>query len=183
MGLIDILLNSGNGDLLKQVQNHTGLDNDKSSDLLKTLGSAMLGQVRGRVQSEKHDSGALEDLINDSRYANMVDRPSDHINSNRMKDDGNDLLKYITGSKEGSREIASQVGTKLGLNPSIIKSLLPMLAPLIIGSLGKGMMGGGSSNVAPSSNDSGGLLSSLLDFDHDGSVMDDVAGMAMKYLM
>ena len=182
MGLIDMLINSGGGALLNQVQNHTGLDEDKTKDLLKTLGSAMLGQVKGRVESDRHDSTELEDLIKDSRYANMLDNPHEHLNDDRMRDRGNDLLRHITGNKETSREIASQVGNQIGIDPSIIKSLLPMLAPLIIGTLGKSMMGG-SSSAAPSSEDSGGLLSSLLDFDNDGSVMDDIAGMAMKYLM
>jgi len=40
---------------------------------------------------------------------------------------------------------------------------------------------GGSSSAAPTQ--SGGLLSSMLDFDNDGSIIDDVAGMAMKYLI
>ena len=180
MGLMDILLNSGNGDLLKQVSKTSGLDEKSSSDLLKTLGSAMMGQVKGRVESGKHDSNGLEDLINNSKYANMIDAPSSHYNDSRMVENGNDLLKHITGSKEGSREIASQVSKKTGVSSSIIKSLLPMLAPLIIGSLGKGMLGG-SSNVAPK--EPGGLLTSMLDFDNDGSIIDDVAGMAMKYLI
>ena len=58
-----------------------------------------------------------------------------------------------------------------------------MLAPMIIGSLSKGMASGFNNNNAPSTNSSstGGLLG-MLDFDNDGSVIDDVAGLAMKYL-
>ena len=176
MGLIDILMNSGNGDLLKQIGEKTGVDEAQSRDLLSTLGSAMLGQVKGRVESNSHDSTGLEGLIQDSKYAQMLDTPSHHYNHEKMVDNGNDLLKYITGSKEGSREVASQVANKTGISASIIKSLLPMIAPMIIGSLGKGLMGGGNQNSGSS-----GLLG-MLDFDHDGSVIDDVAGMAMKYL-
>jgi hypothetical protein len=179
MGLIDLLVNSGNGDLLKQVAKQAGVDEQGSKDLLSTLGSAMLGQVKGRVESRTHDSSALEDLINSSKYADILDQPSKHYNDPRMKERGDDLLGYITGSREGSREIASQVSEKTGVSSSIIKSLLPMLAPLIIGSLGKGMMGG--SSTTESSAGSG--LINMLDFDHDGSVMDDVAGLAMKYLL
>ena len=177
MGLIDILMNSGNGDLLKQIGKQAGTNEVGSRDLLSTLGSAMLGQVKGRVQSNNHDSSGLEGLINNSKYADMLQEPSRHYNDTRMQDSGNDLLGYITGSKEGSREIASQVSKKTGVSSSIIKSLLPMLAPLIIGSLGKGMLGGGNSGSSSS-----GLIN-MLDFDHDGSVIDDVAGLAMKYLL
>ena len=178
MGLIDILMNSGNGDLLRQIEKQAGTDPKGAKDLLSTLGSAMLGQVKGRVESGSHDSTGLEGLIKDSKYADMLSEPSKHYNDRRMQDNGNDLLGYITGSKEGSREVASQVSKKTGVSSSIIKSLLPMLAPLIIGSLGKGMLGGGGNTSSGSS----GLIG-MLDFDNDGSVIDDVAGLAMKYLL
>ncbi len=179
---MDILLGSGNGALVNEVAKKAGLDEQSASELLKTLGSSMVGSVKGRVQSQRHDSDTLEDLIKNSRYANVIDNPHDHLNDSSMVDNGNNILRHITGSKEASREIAAQVGQKTGINPSIIKSLLPMLAPFVIGALGKGMMGGSS---APSTQqeESGSLLGSLLDFDHDGSVLDDVAGMAMKYLI
>ncbi len=177
MGIIDILMNSGNGDLLKQIGKQAGTNEQGSRDLLSTLGSAMLGQVKGRVESGSHDSKGLEGLINNSKYADMLGNPSSHYNDRKMQDNGNDLLGYITGSREGSREVASQVSKKTGVSSSIIKSLLPMIAPMIIGSLGKGLMGGGNQKSASS-----GLLG-MLDFDHDGSVIDDVAGMAMKYLL
>ncbi len=177
MGLIDILTGSGNGDLLKQIGQKAGTDEQASRDLLSTLGSAMLGQVKGRVESGRHDSSKLEELIHESRYAEVLEEPSRHYNDSKMVENGNDLLKYITGSKEGSREVASQVAQKTGVSSSIIKSLLPMLAPMIIGSLSKGLAGTGSQKPASS-----GLIG-MLDFDHDGSVIDDVAGLAMKYLL
>ena len=181
MGLVDLLLQSGGGDLLGQIAKKANTDKSGAEDLLKNLGSAMFGQVKGRVQSNKHDSTGLEDLISNSKYAEMLDEPSRHYNDRKMQDNGNDLLGYITGSREGSREVASQVSQKTGFDISIIKGLLPMLAPLIIGSLSKGMLGGGSSSLAPSNNSGGGLMG-MLDFDNDGSIIDDVAGLAMKYI-
>ena len=184
MGLVDILLNSGNGDLVKQVSQKAGLDEESANELLKTLSSSMLGSIKGRATKSEHESKKLEDLIKNSKYANMIDSPSDHYNDPRMVENGNDLLRHITGSKQHSREIAKQVSHKTGVSPSIIKALLPMLAPLIIGALSKGMSGGATSReIQIPQNDSGGLLGSLLDFDHDGSIIDDVAGMAMKYIL
>jgi hypothetical protein len=163
------------------VAKQAGINESGAEDLIKNLGSAMFGQVKGRVESNNHDSSGLEDLLKDSKYAEMLDEPSRHFNDKKMKDNGNDLLGYITGSREGSREVASQVSKSTGISSSIIKSLLPMLAPMIIGSLTKGMASG-TNNLNPSSNNSGGGLMNMLDFDNDGSVIDDVAGLAMKYL-
>ncbi len=182
-GLVDLLLNSGNGDLLKQIATQMGSDKKGAGDLLSTLGSAMLGQVKGRVQSNSHDSSELENLIKNSKYADMLDNPSAHYKSKNMKANGIDILRHITGSREGSREIASQVSQKTGVSSSLIKSLLPMLAPMIIGSLSKGMASGfNNNNTSANNNSSGGGLMGMLDFDNDGSVIDDVAGLAMKYL-
>jgi hypothetical protein len=180
MGLVDLLLNSGKGDLLKQIAGKAGTDTKGAEDLLSTLGSAMFGQVKGRVESNDHNSNALEDLIKDSRYADILDNPSSHINHPEAEKKGIDILSYITGSKEGSREVASQVSEKTGISSSIIKSLLPMIAPMIIGSLGKGLQGSSLSNTQ--SHEDRGILSSLLDFDKDGSIIDDVAGLAMKFI-
>lgn len=180
MGLVDLLVNSGGGDLLGQIAKKAGTNQGGAEDLLRNLGSAMFGQVKGRVESKNHNSSGLEDLIGNSKYADMLDSPSKHYNDRHMQKNGNDLLDFITGDKEGSREVASQVSKKTGFNSSIIKSLLPMLAPMIIGSLTKGMAGGSSLNAGQSS--SGGLMN-MLDFDNDGSIIDDVAGLAMKYLL
>ncbi len=187
MGLVDLLLKSGGGDLLGQIAKQVGTNQGGAEDLLKNLGSAMFGQVKGRVESNSVDSAGLEDLIHDSKYADMLDSPSRHYNDNKMQERGNDLLGYITGSREGSREIASQVSKNTGISSSIIKNLLPMIAPMIIGSLGKGMFGGGGSSSLNNTSSrggrsSGGGLMSILDFDNDGSVIDDVAGLAMKFL-
>ncbi len=179
MGLVDLLLKSGGGDLLGQIARKAGTDQNGAEELLKNLGSAMFGQVKGRVESRDIDSSALEELINDSRYAQMLDEPSKHYNDTNMRDRGNDLLGYITGSRQTSREIASQVSKNTGVSSSVIKSLLPMIAPMIIGSLSKGMLGGSSS---PSRRGSSSGLSGMLDFDNDGSILDDVAGLAMKFL-
>lgn len=184
-GLIDLLVNSGNGDLLKQIASQMGSNQKGAGDLLSTLGSAMLGQVKGRVESGSHDSAGLEGLINNSKYADMLDNPSSHYKNKNMESNGIDILKHITGSREGSREVASQVSQKTGVSSSLIKSLLPMLAPMIIGSLSKGMasnLNNNSSAPANNNSSSGGGLMGMLDFDNDGSVIDDVAGLAMKYL-
>ncbi|OQX74438.1 MAG: hypothetical protein B6D59_02440 [Campylobacteraceae bacterium 4484_4] len=187
MGLIDILLDSGKGALVNEVAKETGADPDRAKDLLVTLGSAMLGQIKGRVESPKIDSSDLEELIRESRYAEMVEKPEIRLKDQRRREEGNEILSHITGSKEVSREVAAQVAKKTGFDTSIIKELLPMVAPLILGSIGKGLLGdmlkgttSAGSSRAQNSGSSG--LIGMLDFDNDGSVIDDVAKMAMRFL-
>jgi len=182
MGLMDILMQAGGGSLLDQVARQAGINPDQAEDLIKSVGSAMLGQVKGRIESPKVDSSDLEDLLRDSKYANMLERPEEHLQSPRMKEAGDDLLRHITGSKEVSREVASEVAQRSGFDTSLIKSLLPMLAPLVIGALSRGIASDDVPvNMKPSRESDNGLMG-MLDFDNDGSIMDDVAGLAMKYI-
>ncbi len=182
MGIMDILMQAGGGSLLNEVAKEAGISPDQAQDLIKSVGSAMVGQVKGRIESPKVNSTDLEDLLKDSKYANMLDRPNDFLNSPKREDEGIDVLKHITGSKEVSREVASEVAQKSGFDTSLIKSLLPMLAPLVIGALGKGISSNDVPvNMKPSSKSDNGLMG-MLDFDNDGSIMDDVAGLAMKYI-
>lgn len=180
MGLVDLLLQSGSGALLDQVAKTAGTDNNGAKDLLSTLGSALLGQVKGRVEGP-NDSSGLEALIKESKFQDMLDHPSEHLNNSHMVDNGNDILSYITGSKEGSREVAASVAGKTGFDFSAIKSLLPVLAPFILGSLGKGMASSNVSSSSASNSQLSGLMG-ILDFDNDGSVIDDVASLAMRFL-
>ncbi len=182
MGIMDILMQAGGGSLLDQVAKQAGLSPDQAQDLIKSVGSAMAGQVKGRIESPKVDSTGLEDLLRESKYANMIEKPDDFFNSPRREEEGIDVLKQITGSKEVSREVASEVAQKSGFDTSLIKSLLPMLAPLVIGALSKGLASDDVPvNMKPSRESDNGLIG-MLDFDNDGSIMDDVAGLAMKYI-
>lgn len=182
MGIMDMLTQAGGGALLEQIAKQAGISPDQAQDLVKSVGSAMVGQVKGRIESPKVDSTTLEDLLQDSKYAQMLEKPQRHLENPRMQEEGNDLLGYITGSKEVSREVASEVSQKSGFDTSLIKSLLPMLAPLVIGALGKGLSSNDVPvNMKPSRESDNGLMG-MLDFDNDGSIMDDMAGLAMKYI-
>ena len=66
----------------------------------------------------------------------------------------------------------------------IIKKILPMIAPFIIGALGKKAAPSINQQQQDSGSMTGGLeniLISMIDKDHDGSIVDDMMKMAMKY--
>ena len=73
-----------------------------------------------------------------------------------------------------------------GIGSVILKKMLPMAATLAMGALGKkasgldmlgAVLGGGSPQPSQLSG-----LSAFLDFDKDGSVADDILGIAKKLL-
>ena len=57
--------------------------------------------------------------------------------------------------------------------------MLPVVASMVMGALGKKMLGGGGR----SRQESTGFLTKIFDRDRDGSMVDDVLGMAFKAFM
>lgn len=101
------------------------------------------------------------------------------------------ILGHIFGSNQG--QVAQQVSQKSGLNTGQTAQILMMLAPIVLGYLGRqkqqnNMDAGGLSNWLGGQQQQiqqspqGGILSSILDRNNDGSSMDDIASMAMNYL-
>ena len=113
----------------------------------------------------------------------LSDNPASIADQALIKD-GNGILGHIFGSKDVSRNVASRAAEQTGISSAILKKMLPMVATLAMGALGKkasgldmlgAVLGGGS---PPQSQLSG--LSAFLDFDKDGSVADDILGIAKK---
>jgi len=177
-GLIDMIIN--NPSIIKTIAKQVGIDPDSAESIISKLAPILMGGAKSNLESDK-DSGGLIKHIESGNYAEMFDKPEEAVKQDGFTDMGNDILSELTGSKENSREVAKHVESETGMSSSIIKSILPMLAPLIIGALTKSSA---SSIEASSESGSGltGMLTDLIDQDHDGSVIDDVMGMATKFI-
>lgn len=109
------------------------------------------------------------------------------------------ILGHILGASQGA--VAQDVSNKSGLNIGQVAQILMFLAPIVMGYLGKqkqeqnvgadglgsilgGLLGGQPAQAAPQSSGNAmmDMASSMLDTDRDGSALDDIASMAMKYM-
>ena len=178
-GLIEMIIN--NPAIVKSIAKQVGIDMDDAGSIIGKLAPILMGGAKSNLNSDK-DSGKLIKKIESSNYADIFNKPEEHINDNNFKDMGNDILSELTGSKENSREVAHHVEKETGISSSIIKSVLPMLAPMIIGALTN--KSSSSLNNSSSSNTSSitDMLSNLIDQDKDGSAIDDIMGMATKFI-
>ena len=116
---------------------------------------------------------------------------------------GGGILGHILGDKQDV--VAEEVSQKSGISMSQVIQILMFIAPIVMGYLGRqkqqqgvgadglggllgGLLGGGQSNTQPqtqpqsSGNSIIDMASNMLDKDHDGSVIDDLASMAQKYM-
>ncbi|NVJ68154.1 MAG: DUF937 domain-containing protein [Gammaproteobacteria bacterium] len=169
--LLEMVLGQQNSGAIGQIAKNLNLD---AGDALKGLGS-LLPALQGGMQRNVKQQGGLESLLealNRNKNQQYVDQP-ELLGQPQAVDNGNSILGHIFGSKEVSRQVAQQASQQSGLDSSILKKMLPMAASVLMGSLGKEQARqpmGGNKN----------MIESLLDADSDGSMMDDLMGMAGK---
>jgi len=130
--------------------------------------------------SGKHDGGILENL--GGLFGGGVDQS--------VMDDGAGILGHVLGNKQP--QVENALSSKSGMDAGTIGTILKVAAPLLMGYLGKqtrqnnvsnanglgdllgNVMGGGET-----ANKQQSLIESFLDSDGDGSILDDVASMAL----
>jgi len=189
-GLLDLLNSPIGKQVISGVAGQTGQAENKTADVLSMAMPLLLGAMKKNVAkpegaqglmnalSTKHDGSILDEL--GSLFSGGVDQS--------VMDDGAGILGHVFGGKQANVENA--LSQRSGIDTGSIANILKIAAPIVMGILAKqtsenkisdasgmnnllGSMLGGQ----PEQNQS--LLTTLLDADGDGSILDDVAGMVM----
>ncbi|MDE3740353.1 DUF937 domain-containing protein [Maribacter polysaccharolyticus] len=189
-GLLDLLNSPMGKQLISGVAGQTGQPESKTADVLSMAMPLLLGAMKKNVSSpqgaeglmsalsSKHDGSILDDL--GGLFGGGLDES--------VLSDGAGILGHVFGNKQP--QIENALSQKSGLDAGAVANILKIAAPIVMGFLGKqkaqsnvsdaggmntllGSMLGGQ----PQQNQS--LITTLLDADGDGSVLDDVAGMVM----
>ncbi|MFT6935637.1 MAG: hypothetical protein ACJAUQ_002034 [Maribacter sp.] len=189
-GLLDLLNSPMGKQLISGVASQTGQPEGKTSDVLSMAMPLILGAMKKNVSSPdgaiglmsalsgKHNGGILDNL--GGLFGGGVD--------DSVMQDGAGILGHVFGNKQP--QVESALSQKSGLNASSIAQILKIAAPIVMGFIGKqtaqsNVSDAGGMNVLlgsmlgeqPQENQS--LITTLLDADGDGSILDDVAGMVM----
>ena len=178
--ILDMLLGDDSKGALQEMSRNFDLTEAQT----KTAVEGLIPALSRGLQKNSASAPGMDDLLDALRtgkHERYMDSP-DSLNTAATTKDGNDILGHIFGSKEVSREVASRVSKKSGLSSVLLKKMLPIVASLVMGALSKGVMGG-SSGRSGNRAGAGGILGSLLDSDKDGSIWDDVLGMAARGLL
>ena len=178
MSLLETILTSGNGAAVKQLANNFGLSGEDAMKALSQLVPALGQNVKRNINNPSGLDGLMGALKkgNHSRY---LDSP-DILGQADTVNDGKSILGHILGSKDVSRTLAKQAASNTGLDFGLLKKMLPVASMAMGGlskqSMDKGLLGGAMASGA------GNILSSIIDRDNDGKVIDDLFGMARKFL-
>ncbi|MRH99301.1 DUF937 domain-containing protein [Kriegella sp. EG-1] len=192
-GLLDLLSSPMGKQLISGVAGQTGQSTDQTGSVLSMALPVLLGAMKknastpegaqglmSALSSGKHDGGILDNLS--GLFGGGVDQA--------VMDDGAGILGHILGSKQP--QVENALSSKSGMDAGTIGTILKVAAPLLMGYLGKqtkqsnvsdangigdllgSVMGGGQA-----ANQQQSLIESFLDSDGDGSILDDVASMAL----
>lgn len=189
-GLLDLLNSDMGKQIINGVSQQTGAPENKTADVLSMALPVLMGAMKKNVQTPDGAAGLLGALTSKhdgSILDNLGGLFSGGVDDSVMKD-GSGILGHLLGNKQPAVE--SALSEKSGLDAGSIAQILKIAAPIIMGYIGKeqkqtnvsdgsglnsllgGLLGG-----QPEQNQS--LITTLLDADGDGSILDDVAGMVL----
>ncbi len=177
--ILDLILSSENKPMLDALSKQFDLTENDTKKAVEGLIPAL---SRGMSNNTSSDQGmdSLLDALRTGEHAKYMDQPTALSSSSK---EGNGILGHLLGSKEVSREVAGRVSKQSGISGTLLKKMLPVVATMVMGAVSKKVIGdvSGGRNVNRAS--SGGIIGMLLDSDKDGSIWDDVLGMAAKGLL
>ncbi|MCC7154650.1 MAG: DUF937 domain-containing protein [Bryobacterales bacterium] len=185
MNLLDAILNEQNGGAVQQLAAQHGIDPQQAQSAISALLPGLTGALQGQVSQGGGALDGLLGMLTSGTGQNYLNDPS-QIGSASAIGDGNNILAQILGSKDASRALANQASAQTGIGSDILKQMLPVVASLAMGALSRQTQQSNlAAGAAASPGGAGGLLEMLtpmLDSNRDGSVVDDVLGMASKFL-
>ena len=172
MNLTDLVEGAGGRDTIARLASQLGVDQADAQRLIGSLSPALLQGVRKQAESPESRAG-LEQALQSERHQRYLDEP-ERLTDEDAREDGNNILGHLFGSKDVSRGVAAKAAEETGFDASLIKKALPLVAGLAMGALGRQTRssagGGGLASLA-------GLLG-----DSDGKFnLDDVKRMAGKF--
>ncbi len=190
-GILNLLSSPMGKQLVNGVANHTGQPENKTAEVLSMAMPLLLGGMKKNASSPQGAAGLLSALSDNKHDGSMLNNLgglfSGGVDQSVLKD-GEGILDHVFGGKK--TVVENTLSQKSGLNTEAVAQILKIAAPLVMAYLGQqkkqgdvkdagglntllGSMLGGQ----PDQNKS--LITTLLDADGDGSVLDDVAGMVL----
>lgn len=182
MSLLKTILEAQGGAAVGQLAKQFGLDSNQANSALAQLIPALAGGMKNNVS--QGGLGSLISALSKGSHGDYLDNPS-RLNEQKTVADGNAILGHLLGSKDVSRQVAGRAASSTGIDQSILKKMLPVIATMVMGGLSKqSNAGGGLSDLLSGGGSQGSgmqsLLTTFLDADGDGSMVDDLLGKLFK---
>lgn len=105
---------------------------------------AVIPHFSSAIERNTLSRGGLADFLEalgDGHHEYILDNPQSMADP-RVREDGNEVLAHVLGSKDRSRAVAYQAAQASGLGEGLIKMLLPFIAQMLMGAIAKWAKGG-----------------------------------------
>lgn len=190
-GLLDFLSSPMGKQLISGVAGQTKQPESQTADVLSMAMPLILGAMKKNVKSSPQGAQGLMNALSSKHSGGILDNLEGLFGGGVNDDvvqDGAGILGHVFGNNQP--QVENALSQKSGMDSGAIANVLKIAAPIVMGYLGRekaksnvndangmnallGSMLGGQ----PQQNQS--LITTLLDADGDGSILDDVAGMVM----
>ena len=186
--LLGLLNNQDLGQLTSQIG---GNEKDVKGGLTAAL-PAILGALNKNTQTAEGAESLNKAL--ESHDGSVLNNLSGYLNNPDLND-GAGILNHLFGNQ--TENVAKAVSKSSGLDSNGSIKMLQILAPLVLGALGKQKKDNNldasgldaltsmlALNLGSNEQTSGimGLVTNLLDSNKDGAIVDDLLGLASKFL-
>jgi hypothetical protein len=193
---MDITQMLGNLGGLQSMAGELGVSEAQAQAGANALLPAILGGFKKHAQGQPEGLDGLLSMVGGLGGGGMLDE----VLAPRATDvtQGNNVLGQIFGSHDVTHAVAQNAAAQSGLDPAVLKKMLPMLAMLVGGYMAKqggsssvpappadggiGSLIGGLMGSQPNQQTGAGGLASMLDLNGDGNALDDIMGMAGRFM-
>ena len=190
-GLMDLLNSDIGKQLISGASAKSGQSEGATANILSMALPVLMGAMKKNVQTPDGAAG-LMGALSGKHSGGILDMLGDVMGNGGPSDDvmsdGAGILGHLLGGKQS--QVENALSSKSGVDAGSIANILKVAAPVLMGVLGKQTQQSGVSDAngmnallgsmlggQPKENQS--LITSLLDADGDGSILDDVAGMVL----
>lgn len=178
--------------LISGVAGQTGQSTDQTGSVLSMALPVLMGAMKKNASTPEGAQG-LMNALSGKHSGGILDNLGDLFGGgvdDSVMNDGAGILGHVLGNKQP--QVENALSSKTGMDAGTVATILKVAAPLLMGYLGKqtqqnnvsdanglgnllgGLMGGNDGGQKQQS-----LIESFLDSDGDGSILDDVASMAL----
>jgi hypothetical protein len=188
MSILETLAKSITPEQVSQISKQLGVNEDVAQKGVE-IGIPLLIAALNRNAQSSEGAESLTNALKRDHDGSILQRPEEVIN-NYQQSDGNGILKHVLGDQR--EQVESAVGKSAGIDGG---ALLQILAPLVMGALGAHQRSGNldSDGVAgvlkgtteqieqQGDNQVMRMITTLLDSNRDGSILDEVLGMLGRF--
>ncbi len=181
------------GDNLGAISQTIGADESTTSTAIQAALPMLIGAMARNASSEEGASSLAGALDRDHDGSVLNDIAGFVMGGGAQQSNGNGILGHIFGGNQPAVE--QGISQASGVDMSTIAKLLPLLAPIVMGYLGRqkqqqgmdagalaGALGQQQQQMEQQQSPLMGMLSSVLDSNRDGSMMDDAIRLAGGFL-